>query len=191
MKFQDAKQKAVEMFESPEFLERIKDEDSTMLKYMPLLKKINEHGYITTESQAGNHQKGISKADGKPYELSERAYTSGFMLEDAAATFIKNMSLYTDKNALYVPVCDADIPSSLDIPLTITRKKNIVTVETHMSPALPKGTSDFFKKMVHLNKSEKVVFIFCWDPMWNRRASGRNGLFTEVSNMLSKQSASH
>jgi len=179
------------MFESPEFIERIRDEDSTMLKHLPLLKKINEHGYITTESQAGNHQRGISKVDGKPYELSERAYLSGFMLEEDAAIFIKNMSVYTDKNAMYIPVCDADIPTSLDIPLTITRKQGTLTVETHMSTALPKEASDFFKKMVHLNKSEKVVFIFCWDPMWNRRASGRNGLFIDVYNTLSKHSASH
>ena len=173
------------MFDSPEFIERIRDEDSTMLKHLPLLQKINQYGFITTESQAGNHKKGISKADGKPYELSERAYLSGFMMEDDAALFIKNMSLYTDKNAMYIPTCDADISSSLDIPLTITRRKNGVTVETHMSPALPKDASDFFKKMAHLNKSEKVVFIFCWDPMWNRRASGRNGLFTEVYKRLS------
>ena len=183
MKFQDAKKRSVEMFDSPEFIERIRDEDSSMLKHLPLLQKINHLGYITTESQAGNHKRG--KADGKPYELSERAYLSGFMMEEDAALFIKNMSLYTDKNAMYIPICDAEIPPSLDIPLTITRKKTGVTVETHMSPSLPKEANDFFKKMVHLNKSEKVVFIFCWDPMWNRLASGKNGLFTEVYNRLS------
>jgi hypothetical protein len=182
MKFREAQKRAVELFESDAFLERIKEEDSTMLKHLPLLQKINKSGFLTIESQAGNHMKGISKVDGKPYELLERAYITGFMLEKEAIEFIKNMGIYTDKNAVYVPICDPT-PSSLDIPLTITKKKEII-VETHMSPAIPKETDEFFKKMVHLHKTEKVVFIFCWDPVWCRVASGKRGLFTEVYGIL-------
>ena len=148
-----------------------------MVKHLPLLQKMNKHGFLTINSQAGNRSKG------KGYEILERAYVVGFMKEKDAEQFIKNMAIRTDKNAIYVPVCN-ETPSSLDVPLTIT-KKDDVTVNTHMSTSLPKEAEEFFRKMASLSKSEKVVFIFCWDPMWCRLASRRNGLFTEVLKVLS------
>ena len=44
MKFEDAKKKIAKMFESDVFIQRIKEEDSTMLKQLPLLQKINGNG---------------------------------------------------------------------------------------------------------------------------------------------------
>ena len=151
-----------------------------MLKHLPLLQKINKNGFITVESQAGNRSKG------KGYEIIERAYITGFMKETDAEQFIKNMAIHTDKNAVYVPVCN-ETPPSLDIPLTITKQED-VRVTTHMSATLPKEAEAFFRKMASLSKSEKVVFIFCWDPMWCRLASRRTGLFTEVLKVLSDSS---
>ena len=177
MKFTEAQKKAVALFETEAFIQRVKEEDPTMLKHLPLLQKINKLGFLTVNSQAGNRSKG------KGYEILERAYLVGFMLEKDAEQFIKNMGVHTDKNAVYVPVCD-ETPSSLDVPLTIT-KKDDVKVETHMSTSLPKEAEAFFRKMAFLNKSEKVVFLFCWDPLWCRLASGRNGLFTDVIRVLS------
>ena len=53
-----------------------------------------------------------------------------------------------------------------------------------MSVALPTAAGDHFKKMLNLNKTEKVVFIFCFDTKWCRLASGKNGLFTDISKNL-------
>jgi len=54
MKFNAAQKKAVAKFDSPEFIENIKEEDSTMVKHLDILKEINECGLLTTNSQAGN-----------------------------------------------------------------------------------------------------------------------------------------
>ena len=177
MKFRDAQKKAVERFESTTFLTRIEDEDVTMLKYLPHLQQINKLGFITVDSQAGTHTK-TSK-----YEIVERAYLSGFMVEKEAIAFIKTIGIHTDKNAIYVPV-GVDSPSSLDIPLTITKHTKDIQVTTHMSTTLPKSVEDSYKKIVHLSKSEKAVFIFCWDPKWSRLASGKEGLFTDIIKSL-------
>jgi len=182
MKFKEARDAAVAMFSDASFAEKIKEEDPLMVKYIPLLQKINKAGFLTTNSQAGHMSKGKHFQTGKPYEMMERAYLQGFMMEADAAKFIKAMSIHTDKNAIFVPVGVSfdDIPSEFDIPLTITKTNSEIKVETHMSAALPRDLSDFFKKLVHLNKSEKVVFLSCWDTRWGRNAAGKQGLFTEV-----------
>jgi hypothetical protein len=53
-----------------------------------------------------------------------------------------------------------------------------------MSTALPANVWDFYRKEAHIDKSEKVVYVFCWDPLWNRGAAGAKGLFTEVLKVL-------
>jgi hypothetical protein len=186
MKFLDAKRAAVTNFSNPEFIQRIREEDSSMVKNLPILKAINQHGYLTTESQAGRFRKGKSVFDGKHYEISERAYICGFMLEKDAALFIKRMGLYTDKNAIYIPITSDDtyLPPSLDIPLTTTKKAGQQTVDTHMSAARPKRIIELELKQIRLNKSEKAVFVECWDTHWNRLATGKEGLFTDVLRIL-------
>lgn len=174
------------MFGTKSFTDKIKEEDPLMAKYLPLLQKINKAGFLTVNSQAGHRSKGKQYQTGKPYELVERAYLVGFMLEEDAAKFIKAMSIQTDKNAIFLPVGASveEIPSALDIPLTIVKMGSSITVETHVAAALPKEMSDSFKKMVHLNKSEKAVYILCWDTHWGRSAAGKNGLFTQVLECL-------
>ncbi len=104
------------------------------------------------------------------------------MLESNASKFIKNMAFHTDKNAIFIPFCDAYIPSVLDIPLTISKKNNIV--ETHASSILPFSVWDSYRKQLHINKNEKIVFILCWDTKWNRNASNTSGLFKDVHHTL-------
>ena len=188
MKFKDAQAKAVKMFSSHEFIQRIQEEDSSMLKHLHILQEINAHGYLTNESQAGRKSSGISVFDGKQYETSERAFVSGFMQETTAVEFIKQMNTTTDKNAMFVTHCEDSLylPSSLDIPVTITKKGGKTEVNTHMSSALPQSVWHSWRKQVHLNKTEKIVCIVCWDPLWNRNASGRNGLFSDVLHVLKK-----
>jgi hypothetical protein len=94
------------MFGKDSFAEKIKEEDPLMVKYLPLLQKINKAGFLTINSQAGHHSKGKHYQTGKPYELTERAYLIGFMLEKDAAKFIKAMAIQTDKNAIFLPVAE-------------------------------------------------------------------------------------
>ena len=186
VKFKDAIQKSVDMLSSPEFLQRVKEEDNTMLQHMKILKEINAKGFLTENSQGGHKSSGVSKLDGKRYEMNERAYLVGFMLESVATEFIKKCNIYTDKNVMFVPHCEDNlyVPSSLDIPLTITKKGKEIIVETHTSSALPVSVWNSFRKRSHIDKSEKVVFLQCWDSKWNRNASSEKGLFTDVLSIL-------
>jgi hypothetical protein len=182
MKFNDAKEQAVKRMSTPDFMERIREEDDLMLKHLPLLKQINEAGYITTESQGGH------RSQGQGYEVIERAFITGFMLETHAAQFIKNMAVYTDKIAMFVPMC-ADrthLPSSLDVPVTLskTNTSRSVVVNTHLSTAMPESVFEMLRTQYHINKSEKIVFITCWDAKWKRNGSGAAGLFVDVLSQL-------
>ena len=182
MRFKDAQKSAIEQFDSPEFKKRIVEEDSTMMKQLPLLKEINKLGYLTIESQAGRH------SVGKSYSISERAYMAGFMEQETAAKFIKYISINTDKNAAYVPVCgNYDlVPSKLDIPVTVSvdTKSGLQNIETHLSPVIPLEIDKLQRKQVKLNLTDKSVFIVCWDIKWNRLASGQSGLFTDIIKAL-------
>jgi len=186
MKFREACAAAVSMFSEKSFAEKIKEEDPAMVKYMPLLQKINKAGFLTTNSQGGHRSKGKHYQTGKPYELMERAFVVGFMLEADAAKFIKAIGTQTDKNAIFLPVGISvdNLPPDLDIPLTIVKSGSDISIETHVAAALPKEWSDSFKKSVHLNKSEKVVYILCYDTKWGRHAAGKHGLFTQILEYL-------
>ncbi len=188
MKFKDAQKKAAMMFSSKTFHHRIREEDETMLKHLPILQEINTHGYLTIESQAGRKSSGKSYDDGTSYEISERAYITGFMQEAKAVEFIKQMNTTTDKNAIFLTYCEDSLylPSSLDIPVTITKNGGKTEINTHMSSALPQSVWHSWRKQVHLNKTEKIVFIQCWDPLWNRNASGHNGLFKDILHVLKR-----
>ena len=47
-----------------------------------------------------------------------------------------------------------------------------------MSLSLPINILNFYKKENKINLSENVLYVFCWDPIWNRNAS--DGLFADV-----------
>ncbi len=157
-----------------------------MVKHIPIFEEINKLGFLTTNSQAGKQRRGKkSFHTGKPYTIHERAYMDGFLQESHAQEFILKMALNTDKVAMYVTSCkDPTIPRSLDIPLTITESGGKKDVTTHMSTVLPEAVMTMFRKQVHLNKSEKVVYVFCWDPIWNRPAMSKDGLFRDILQAL-------
>ena len=188
MKFKEALKKSVEMFNSKEFIERVHEEDPTMVKQLVLLQEINKLELLTENSQAGRFSKGLHYKDNKPYEIHERAYVSGFMLEKKANEFIKQFNILTNKNAAFIPICADTIylPSSLDIPVTYSIHNNKININTHMSMALPNSVFESYKKQLKLNKSEKVVYLFCWDTKWNRLASKENGLFKDIIRVLNK-----
>lgn len=166
MKFNAAQKKAVSTFDNPEFIANIKEEDPTMIKYLDILKEINKYGYLTKNSQAGRKTK----------NEYERAYIQGFMMKKDAIEFLKRMNIETHKNAIYVSINEKE--SLFNIPLTIQINK----VVTHMSTTIPLRIWNQERKYLHLDKD--VVYIFCWDPKWNRNASSKTGLFTDVLNVL-------
>ena len=180
MKFKDAQIMAIHKFDTEDFLTRIKEEDETMLQHLPILKKMNEKGFITTGSQAGRKTNGISVLNNKPYVMEERAFVEGFMSYKKAVSFLRKMNLYTDKNATNIIDNPKFLKSELDIPLTITKQINKTKIHTHMSLSLPIHVLNCYKKEHKINLSENVLFVFCWDPIWNRNASNADGLFTDV-----------
>jgi len=179
MKFDDALRFALQNIDSPEFIERIRLEDSTMLRHIPILRDINLYGFFTNESQAGR------QTTGKDYIINERAYIQGFMTPSHAAVFLKEIGTRTDKIAVAVPICHVNQPTSMDIPLTVTVKKGVSTTNTHASSYLPRRIDLLYRKEARINKSEPVVFISVIDGRWNRNASLANGgLFTDVLKCL-------
>ena len=187
MKFREAVKESVKHLRSSEFLERVKEEDERMISEIDILTKINEKGFLTFNSQSGRQEKGKHYKDKKPYTINERSYIMGFMLKTKAVSFLQNMNLHTDKMAFAIPVskCDIDIPSELDIPLSISKHAGKETVNTHMSLAIPKDYMNFQLKQSKINRTEPVLFIFCFDPQWNRYCSDKNGLFSNIVKILS------
>ena len=176
MKFEQVKENRIKMFDTPEFIERIKDEDERMLKYLNILKEINFYGFITLESQAGQTKKT------KNYVYNEKAYIIGFIEESKAEKFIKHLSLNTDKVAFLIYVVDNsyNIPARFDLPLTTENDK----IVTHMSTIIPRSVFDMYRKEIKINKSEKIVLIECLDPIFNRDAKKKDGLFVDVLKTL-------
>lgn len=182
MKFQAAVENWVEHLLSHEFKERVLEEDPTMLKHVPILAEINRHGFITNNSQAGR------KNGKQDWDLWERAYLNGFMLQSEAVSFIKEMALHTDKVAQVLhPTTDQatlDLTSALNVPLTL--EKNKEKTETHMPNTVSITQWDRWRKECHIDKTEKIVFVVCYDLKWNRSAVGAKGLFKEVLKILKK-----
>jgi hypothetical protein len=188
MKFQAAVQKSIRHLSSPEFQQRVADEDPSMHKHVPILKEINTYGYITNNSQAGRHFKGVNSITKKHYDYSEKAYINGFMLQSKAVLFIKEMALSTDKLAQIIhPTTDKEtleLPSALDVPLTMDMLSG--EVHTHMPNTVSFAQWDAWRKECHIDKTEKIVHVMCYDLQWNRGASGSGGLFKDVLRVLKK-----
>jgi len=191
-RYQKSIKRQIKMMESSSFLKLLEEEDETMLENFERIKDINRLGYLTVESQAGLEREGTNEQTGKEYHISERAYIAGFMPESVASSFIRFMSIHTDKIVQYVPQVEDTtyLPSELDVPLTISEDASEdkdggeTKVATHMSPALPKSVWNDWRKQCHISKKERVVFVECYDPKWNRHAMSCNGLFTDVFSVL-------
>jgi len=105
------------------------------------------------------------------------------------------MNVMTDKCAIYVPIISEKCPivsfRDLDIPLTIVKTgRNQPVIATHMSTIIPYDVvlqeSEHVLSNTNLIKSNKIVYIFCWDPIWGREAGEKNGLFKNIINILKK-----
>ena len=174
MNFKAAQKKAVDNFTNPEFIANIEEEEPNMVKQLDILKKINKHGYLTTNSQSGI----------KTENYEERSFIIGFMLRKDAENFVHNMNMKTDKIALCVVVSDTYADRKIDIPLTMENKKGIWKSFTHMSTFVPFKYFNKEKQKIGLEPNTDVLYIFCLDPTWNRSASSKTGLFTDVLKIL-------
>jgi len=185
MKFKDALAHSVNHLTSEAFQARVMSEDPSMMKYVPLLLDINRAGFLTSDSQAGNETKYENGVE------TERAYLHGFMLEKTAQGFIQTMGISTDKNAGQVMVAGGYDDYKVGIPLTVSKKNGTgeVKYETNLYMGLPTQVYERYLKECNIDKSEKVVYVQCWDPVWKRNAAGKKGLFTEVLRVLQKQSS--
>ncbi len=190
MSFDNAKKRLIEHFSSKHFFDKIEEEDPTMVKYIDAFKKIASYGFLSFNSQGG-HNKKMQSDNHKNYEMCERSFILGFMEKDNAEKFIKEMNLTTDKICIYIPKCDTDdLPTLLDIPLTIVIKDNDVNIHTHMSTAMPSNVWKHMKSEIFIdNDNDDVVMILCYDGKWNRNGlmNGdiyNNGLFIDVIKTL-------
>ena len=172
--FKIAQKKAVAKFNDQEFIINIKEEEPNMTKHLDILKQINQHGYLTTNSQAGI----------KTENYEERAFIIGFMLRKDALHFVDNINMNTDKIALSVVVADTYADPKLDIPLTMENKKGIWKSFYHMSTFVPVKHLIREKQKMGLDPNMDILYIFCWDPKWNRNASSNTGLITDVLKIL-------
>ena len=106
------------------------------------------------------------------------------MLENDAKIFINNISINTDKIAINIEQNAINWDSQISIPLTIEKVNNKWKVFTHMSTTVPPKYYWAQQTNLGINNSHKVLYILCFDPKWNRNASSKNGLFTDVLKIL-------
>lgn len=180
MKFVDAQKKMIQTLQSDSFAKR-GDSDDTIVD-IPTLVQIIKKGFITTDSQPGIEHKGFNQETGNPYHIKERAYVIGYMKRKRGIEFMNQFNLTSDKGC-YITSIDGDeknIHPAEWIPLTISNNKPV----TRAALSMPMNIFDFYRKEAHIDKSEDVVYIVCYDPVWNRRASSKHGLFHDILHAL-------
>ncbi len=188
MKFEDAQKKMITYLSSEEFSNREDAQDTK--KSIDFLKQIIKKGYITENSQEGSHTKGFNKETKKYYEVEERAYVSGFMKKEQGLAFINSINTNTDKVAFQIQPSQGNVMPDAKIGLTKQRigsklpLKSEFTIVTSFRTSLPMNTIDIVRKQTHISKSEHVMYICCFDPVYGRQASKKNGLYEAILSSL-------
>lgn len=173
MKFKDALQKTFSQFNSPEFIKTIKNK--SIIPYLPLLQQITSYGFLPVEYQAGIARK-------EQTVIRERAYLTGFMTERQAESFITNMSVYTDKVAIVVSIVKhVDL---CEIPLTLKISGKNIEITNRVFTQMFEDDYKGYCEELQISIKEPLVYLFCWDPLWDRNASSPEGLFTQLHGML-------
>ena len=95
--FERAQGVALRMMETRAFAKGIEEEDTTMVAYIPQLRRLNELGMITFDSQSGKRQTLPHYQTGKTVVYRERAYCNGFVDASVAEAVITWMWDNTDK----------------------------------------------------------------------------------------------
>jgi hypothetical protein len=171
--FRAVAKRRVELLGSSAFALRCKEESPDMLAHVPVLQEMNEHGYITFDSQDGTKN--------GPY--LQRAYVSGFMQKKRAARFLKAMNMNTPMLCMLIPHA-ADIvhtERAMDLPLTVRGE----TVVTSMSSCVPHATHRVFLADAQVDRvPEELDHVFCMDLMWKRSVARKDGLFKTIVRVL-------
>ena len=89
--FELARRVAVRMMETRAFAKDIEEEDPKMAAYIPHLRRLNELGLITFNSQSGKRETFPHYQTGKRVTMSERAYCYGFVDASVADAVIRLM----------------------------------------------------------------------------------------------------
>ena len=144
--FESARRVAVRMMETRAFAKGIEEEDRAMVAYIPNLRRLNELGMITFNSQSGKRETFPHYQTGKRVVSSERAYCYGFVDASVADAVIRWMWDNTDK---YVArSLDVDAVSRGDgklydalsdfgrIGVTRTECEGVVSWHTRASPVV-------------------------------------------------------
>ena len=144
--FESARRVAVRMMETRAFAKGIEEEDGAMVAYIPNLRRLNELGMITFNSQSGKRETFPHYQTGKRVVSSERAYCYGFVDASVADAVIRWMWDNTDK---YVArSLDVDAVSRGDgklydalsdfgrIGVTRTECEGVVSWHTRASPVV-------------------------------------------------------
>jgi hypothetical protein len=202
------------MMETRAFEKDIEEEDPTMVAYIPDLRRLNELGMITFNSQSGKRQAFPHYQTGKRVVLGERAYCYGFVDASVADAVIKRM-WETDK---YVARCiDVDAVSrgydALSdygrIGVTRTECEGVVNWHTRASPVVEPhdyacnygrfvypehrgnpADADGEKAIRHVGPYKEhpvprtAVCLLCVDMRLGRLADARDGLFTQLEAAL-------
>lgn len=182
MKFAEAQKKAIDYLKSDEFQQR--EDANDTVKSVGVLIEIIKAGFLTENSQEGSIQKGLNKETGKYYEIRERAYLTGFMKKKEAYAFLDKINTNSDKVAF--EVISGEDYSDGRIVVTVSRSGKHLPLTsdfegfTSLRTELPSETIDFLKKQSHINKSEAVVYIACFDPEYGRQAGSKKGLYSTV-----------
>jgi hypothetical protein len=188
MKFEDAQKFMIKYLSSSKFANR--EDAQTTLSSLSLITDMVKHGFITENSQEGVQIKGKKYITNEPFVINERAYVCGFMREFDGELFMRLFSSKSDKVCLIIPrlniqESDINFDKNKNIPLTVSIKSdNKYKVYTSQTTWLPAFIYDLKKQHVKLNKSEKVVYILCYDPLYNRKASSKNGLHNDILKIL-------
>ena len=95
--FELARRVAVRMMETRAFAKGIEVEDRRMVAYIPQLRRLNELGMITFNSQSGTRDSVAHYQTGKMVAFRERAYCCGFVDASVADAVITWMWDNTDK----------------------------------------------------------------------------------------------
>ncbi len=173
-------------------------EDQLDKDYKKAQKKVNDN--LKKQYRKGYH---------KGLELSQRAYMTGFMLKDLAYVFRYLLNSETDKICITsdyerIPVTYQIGFSPLDPTFPFGKfhklhKKYLTgyvpsgtNVGFFRNPADNKYMFNYLKDLVPNTKQnfEKYyVYVSCVDPTHGRKASSKNGLFTQIHQFLRESNA--
>ncbi len=177
MGIQELINKQLQLINSESFIQERMLEDPSMISYFDIIKDINQHYFLTTNSQAGH----LFTLDDN--QVQERAYLCGIMLSDMANDFIKEFSISSDKVVGEVVITSTD---TIPIPVTISKCNNLVNTHTYARFSIYPEEADMEFKIIGVPEQERknYVFILCYDTIWCRDA--RDGLFKDVLYALQK-----